>query len=346
LNSHDRNRFHVFAYSFAPANLRDSIVSTLNDCAESVRDLADVSWDRALRRIRSDKLDILIDTTRNIRGAPLPLMTRRMAPTQVSAWGFGGAPNSAAIDIILGDGTTYPKGEDQNYHQPLVRLNAYLPPVENAHAELLLAPRNAKETAPPECIVLGSFVTHYKIDETVFTCWLRVLQQVPSSVIWLMAGTKTSRNNLRRYAAQRGVDPKRLHFTESVPRRQHLARLSQVDLILDNPRMGGSASIPDALATATPGITWQGELPEERGGASCLRAAGFPDLVAADINEYERLAVRLARSSAIRHSVRLRMAQHVKGAEAKVGTWVRQLEATLDDIALRQRQAQQFEKGA
>ena len=333
LKVHNRDRFYVIAYSLAAGDFRDTIIPRVAGCTDAVRDLAGDTWNQALRRIRADNLDILVDTTRNIRGAPLSLLARQLAPIEVSAWGFGGAPGNSMIDVVLGDETCFPMHEDGYYSEQIRRLPAYHPPSECEYVDLPALHGRTAVGLPVDSVVLACFVAHYKINEDIFGCWMRILQRVPSAILWLMEGTETGRRNLQHAAAKLGVDPMRLFFAPPVARQHHLARMRLVDLVLDNPRLGGSASIPDALSTATPGITWHGVVPEERGGASYLRASGFPDLVACGVNAYEDLAVQLASDCSARINIRSRMLLRIEETCDGLRSWVRGFEAILEDIA-------------
>ena len=64
---------------------------------------------------------------------------------------------------------------------------------------------------------------------------MRLLDNVPGSVLWLQDNGAHSVSNLRRAAAARGIDPERLIFApnEMAEQADHLARLALADLFLD-----------------------------------------------------------------------------------------------------------------
>ena len=77
------------------------------------------------------------------------------------------------------------------------------------------------------------FNNSYKITPAIFSIWMRLLQQVDGSVLWLLAGNATAPDNLRAEAARRGVSPERLVFAPKMPIEDHLRATAWRDLLLD-----------------------------------------------------------------------------------------------------------------
>lgn len=92
----------------------------------------------------------------------------------------------------------------------------------------------------------------------------------------------------------RGVDPSRLVFAPKIPHPTHLARQRLADLALDNLYIGGGVTTTDALWIGLPVLTLAGDAPPSRNGATLLHAIGLPELVTGSIDEYQRMAYRLA----------------------------------------------------
>ena len=152
-----------------------------------------------------------------------------------------------------------------------------------------------------------SFNNSYKITPEVFDIWMRLLQQVNGSVLWLLQDNPAVADNLRREAAARGVAPERLVFAERLPPDEHLARHRCADLFLDTWPVNAHTTASDALWAGLPMITLLGSAFAGRVAASLLHAIGQPGCVAADAAGYEALALALARNparlSALRHAV-------------------------------------------
>src|SRR6185503_20315626 len=79
---------------------------------------------------------------------------------------------------------------------------------------------------------------------------------------------------------------------------RHLARLSLADLFLDTLPYNAHAGSSDALWAGVPIVSCTGSTFAGRVGASLLGAIGLPELVTQSLEEYEALALRLARDKA------------------------------------------------
>jgi protein O-GlcNAc transferase len=133
------------------------------------------------------------------------------------------------------------------------------------------------------------------------------LRQVEGSVLWLFCDRDAAEANLRREAAARGIDQARLIFAKRVPVEEHLARHRLADLFLDTLIYNAHTTAADALWMGLPVVTCLGQSFAGRVAASLLRAIGMPDLVTFNLEEYERLALRIAREPATLQDLRERL---------------------------------------
>jgi predicted O-linked N-acetylglucosamine transferase (SPINDLY family) len=90
----------------------------------------------------------------------------------------------------------------------------------------------------------------------------------------------------------------------------HLARHRLADLFLDTLPYNAHTTASDALWVGLPVITCCGKSFAGRVAASLLRAIGMPDLVTHDLDEYERLAARLALEPTVLLGLRERLRQN------------------------------------
>ena len=147
---------------------------------------------------------------------------------------------------------------------------------------------------PEKGFIFSSFNQTYKIEPLIFNTWMKILAKVHDSVLWLFTGGKTSEVNLRKEANARGINPNRLIFAEKIPKDKHLARLKFADLALDTRIVNGHTTTSDTLWAGVPVVALLGNHFASRVSASILTAAGLPELIADNLNNYEALAVRLA----------------------------------------------------
>jgi predicted O-linked N-acetylglucosamine transferase (SPINDLY family) len=128
----------------------------------------------------------------------------------------------------------------------------------------------------------------------VFDVWIRLLKQVPDSVLWLLECNPLAKNNLKREAAVRGVKAERLVFAPRLPMAQHLARHALADLFLDTLPYNAHTTASDALWMGLPVLTCVGESFASRVAGSLLQAADLPELVTENLIDYEEKALMLA----------------------------------------------------
>ena len=105
--------------------------------------------------------------------------------------------------------------------------------------------------------------------------------------------------NLRHEAEQRGIAGARIIFAPRMKLPDHLARHRLADLFLDTLPHNAHTTTSDALWAGLPVLTCRGTTFAGRVAASLLQAIGLPDLVTRSLDDYEALALRLAREPAL-----------------------------------------------
>ena len=123
---------------------------------------------------------------------------------------------------------------------------------------------------------------------------MRILDRVPSSVLWLFQDNPSAAENLRQQARLRGIAPGRLVFAKRVPLAQHLSRQRLAGLFLDTFPFNAGATASPALWAGLPVLTCMGQTFAGRMAASLLRAIDLPELIAATPEAYEALGIELA----------------------------------------------------
>ena len=200
------------------------------------------------------------------------------------------------MDYMIADAVLIPDEHRPHYSEKIVYLpDSYQPndtrrPIsgrEFSKAELGL---------PQTGFVFCCFNNNFKILPATFGRWMRVLRSVEGSVLWLLEDNATAAANLRREAQARGVDPGRLVFAPRMALPEHLARHRAADLFLDTLPCNAHTTASDALWAGLPVLTCPGETFAGRVAASLLKAVRLPELVAQSEDDYERLAIELARS--------------------------------------------------
>jgi FkbM family methyltransferase len=252
------------------------------------------SWEIA-ELIRNLEVDILVDLAGYTADSRTDVFSFRPAPIQVNYLGYPGSLGVEYIDYILADRVVIPEEHQVFYSEKVAYLpNAYLPTDSNLKiAER--TPTRAEMGLPETGVVFCSFNHDYKINPPMFDVWMRLLEKVPGSVLWLMKLNEPAQHNLRRETEQRGIDPNRLIFATRVPLvEDHLARYRLADMFLDTSPYNAHTTASDCLRVGLPVVTYLGKTFSGRVAASLLQAIGMPELITHSLEDYEALALNLA----------------------------------------------------
>jgi len=294
IERHDRSLFRVNAYCYGPDDGSD-VRAPLSAAFDNFVDLTGYDDATAAERIQADRIDILIDLAGHTSEHPRTrILAFRPAPIQVNFLGFPGTMGAEFIDYIVVDGFLAPEDHQPTYSEKLVQLPHCYQPSDTARPKGTPALPRAACGLPPAGFVFCSFNLSYKLTPPVFDVWMRILDAVPDSVLWLLESNTVAPRNLRREAEARGIAAERLVFAKHAPVAEYMARLAAADLFLDTVPYNAGATANDALWAGLPVLTCVGESYVARMAGSMLRAIGLPELVTTSLAEYEARALQLA----------------------------------------------------
>jgi protein O-GlcNAc transferase len=305
IERHDRGRFEIHGYSYGPdpgSDMRARLVSAF----DRFTDIDTLSHRDAAGRIQADDIDILVDLKGHTHRARPKILAFRPAPLQVNYLGYPGTMGAPFIDYIIADDFIVPRDRQMLFAEKLAYLpDCYQP--NDTRRDIAAAPRRAACGLPAQGFVFCAFNNSFKITPAFFAIWMRLLRQVPGSVLWLLESNALVRRNLSAAAVAAGVDPGRLVFAPMLPHGQHLARHRHADLFLDTLPCTAHTTASDALWAGLPVLTCVGETFAGRVAGSIVRAAGLSELVATSPRDYEALALALARDPARLAGIRSRL---------------------------------------
>jgi protein O-GlcNAc transferase len=306
--AHDRTEFEIFAFDNGGGD--DSPLRRRFEAGvENIVDIRPLSDAAAAARIHREGIDVLVDLNGYSGNQRLGIFAHRPAPIQVSYLAYPGTLGAPYMDYILADGTVIPQAEEKYFSEKI----AWLPrsyQVNDDKRAIAPTPSRAEAGLPAEGFVFCNFNHANKFTPASFALWMRILAQVPGSILWLLGPHVLAQDNLRREAQTIGIDPARLVFAETLPFAQHLARLKLADLFLDGLPYGAHTTASDALWAGLPLLTCRGGTFAGRVAASLLLALGIPELVTENSADFEALALRLARQPQLLGDIREKLAQN------------------------------------
>lgn len=309
IERHDRSTFMVTAYSIGRDD-ESGLRKRLEAAFDRFVDLRALDDAPAASRIHEDGTDIAIDLTGYAQSARTRILAARPAPVQVNGIGYTGTMGASFLDYIIGDSFVTPMDQQSFFSERLVHLPHCYLPSDSKREPARRSLERADCGLPMDGFVFCCFNTRYKLGPHLFDIWMRLLHAIPGSVLWLLENTPSVQDNLRAEAHRRGIGSERLVFTPAIPLADFLARLRLADLFLDTLPYNAHTTANDALWAGLPVLTCAGATFAGRVAGSQLRALGLPELVTSSLDEYEMMAIRLARTPALLDELRRRLAQN------------------------------------
>lgn len=291
---HDRTKFEIFGYCYDPIDT-GSERGRVTEAMDRFYDVSQVGDPDVANLMHHDGIDILVDLKGYTHGHRLGIAALRPAPIQMHYLGYPATLGANFIDYFITDAVATPEGTEGQFTEALIRLPHSYQINDRKRPLADQALSRAAYGLPETGFVFCDFNSCYKITPEAFALWMRILSQVEGSVLWLYEAFSETAANLKREAEKHGIAPERLIFAPPVLMAEHLQRYALADLVLDTFPVGGHTTTSDALWCGAPVLAMAGEHFAGRVAASLLHAVGLPELVTTSLEEYEKLAVDLAR---------------------------------------------------
>jgi predicted O-linked N-acetylglucosamine transferase (SPINDLY family) len=336
LELHDRSRFEVHAFSWSRED-GTPLRKRLRAAIEHYHPVAALDDTSTARLIADQGIDVLVDLQGLTNGARPAIVGMRPAPVQVSYLGLPGTCGLPGVDWIIADRFVMPP-ELLPYmtEQPIYMPHCYQ--VSDRQREAAPMPLRSTYGLPQDAFVFCSFNNSFKFTPAVFGAWMRILHQVPGSVLWLLADNQWAHANMLRQANAHGIARERLILAPRVAPSDYLARFQLADLMLDTFPYNAGTTASDALWMGLPIVTWSGRSYISRMAGSLLHAVGLPDLVTYSLADYERLTVQLGLNPLRVASYKRYLAEHGRQSHLfDVPGLVRDIETEFERLALESR---------
>lgn len=330
---HDRSKVEVFGFSWSREDgtpLRARVVAGLGNYIP----IHKMSDQEAAQCIRDHEIDILVDLHGLTSGTRPGILAWRPAPVQITYLGFPGTTGLPQVDYVLADEFVLPPELAPFFSEkPLYMPDCFQ--INDRKREIGASPTREQCGLPPDAFVYCSFNNNFKFSEEMFDCWMRILNRVPGSVLWIVSDNDQVRHNLLQRASTHGVTPERLHFAPRVGPLEYLARFTCADLFLDTFPFNAGTTASDALWAGLPLLTYVGKTFAARMAGSILQAVDLPELITWSLAEYEEKAVQLAQQPEKIAAMKQHLAQnHLTCKLFDSPRFVRNLEALYERIAV------------
>ncbi|MEQ8248021.1 MAG: tetratricopeptide repeat protein [Alphaproteobacteria bacterium] len=309
VEAHDRNNFEVVGFTTQVGSKPDDFERAYKAAFDEFHPLVGLSPRQAASKIGAAGIDILIEVSGHTSISCLPIAAYRPAPIQVHLLGYSITTGAPFIDYLITDEIYIPRDQAALGTEHVVYMpHSFMPALPQRIADGTV--RRAELNLPNDAFVLANFNHPCKFEPEIFAAWMAIMKRVPKAVLWLGHWFEETATNLRREAERHGVSGNRLIFAPIMEHADHLRRLSQADLALDNRLHGGGITTIDALWAGLPLLSIRGETPSSRLGATLLHGIDMDDMIAPTLETYIDRAVTLAEDPGALAALRDRLAKN------------------------------------
>lgn len=288
---HEREQIEIYAYS---ETLKvDEDTKRFKECSNQWFQTEGMNHEAIAQQIMNDKIDILVDLAGHTAGNRLAVFQLRPAPVQVTFAGSISSTGLSVMDYRLADPEIVPLPTVQYGSEKVIFLSNLM----NWPAPNLDVPIKGLPFEQNGFITFGSGNTLYKVNEEVYQLWLTILEKNPTSLLHLKAKQFNDLETQQLFLEQAkpfGAE-KRIRFSGSSSKAEHMNFYNQIDIALDPfPYQGGITSC-EALWMGVPVITHAiGPFAGMKPTPSIVSHCGFPQWVVQSKEEYLELATAMA----------------------------------------------------
>jgi predicted O-linked N-acetylglucosamine transferase (SPINDLY family) len=186
---HDRTRFRIYGFS---AGIDDGSPerARLQNAFDVFIDVRSKSNSDLVRLIREAEIDVLVELGGHTGDSRMFALVERAAPIQITYLGYPATTGAPFIDYAIVDRFVVPEGSEKFFTEKLVYMPDCFHVTDRKRCVSERTPLRAECGLPEAGFVFCCFNNSYKISPSVFDVWVRLLNAVPESVLWLVGETR------------------------------------------------------------------------------------------------------------------------------------------------------------
>ena len=281
-----------------------------------------------VQKIREAELDILFIST-NVTAVTHQvtlLALHRLARIQMVDANSPVTTGMRYVDYYISSKLSEPEHNDrEQYTETLIKLDSPPQCFDFAtEAQLLATTSISRESLGigADAIVYISGANIYKILPEVEAAWVKIIAEVPNSVLLLYPFNPNwsssypvvgFRQRITATFARHHLSEDQLIILDPAPNRADIKeRLKLADIYLDTYPYSGMTSLIDPLEVGLPTVVLEGETSRSKKGASLLRSLQVFDLITSNEEAYIKLAIELGTNSELRQQKRNQIEQKMQ----------------------------------
>ncbi|MDO8493141.1 MAG: hypothetical protein Q7S19_01180 [bacterium] len=308
---HNKEIFEIFFYCNSPYH--DIYTDKFRSHADGWREIQGMNTYDIVSGIRSDKIDILVDLAGHTSLNNLPVFMSRVAPIQVSWFGYMDTTGLVNMDYRLTDEWRTPRDREKFYTEKLV----YIPNSYTFKSYENLPPITPPPMTTNGYITFGSFNSSQKINIEVINLWAEILHSIPNAkLLFVTPRDESYVEALLKNFNARGIDTNRIVIRERSSMPNFLSYINDVDVGLDPFPYTGGVTTYHALSLGVPTITLEGDVEFARNCGAIMREAGISALtVCKTKDEYVTKAIEFSKNPELLLKLRKKLPQELRSRE-------------------------------
>ncbi|MEP0987307.1 tetratricopeptide repeat protein [Ekhidna sp.] len=327
---HDRDRFEVYAFSLQKND--DDMYRFIEKESDHFVDLSYCSATEAARNINQLGVQILTCLSGYNLGMRMDIPALKPTPVQTMFMGYNESTQASWIDYVFGDCVTITEETRSFFSESIIELQtSYF-----SNSQMIPSNKNVSKEAygiPHDVFVYGCLNHPRKIGPQIIQTWAEILKKNSKSILWLYRINEFTEKNIKKAFVNFGIAENRVIFCGKEPFRDHIKRLTLIDLFLDTPVYNGHTTCLEALWMGIPVLTIKGNTVSSRLCASFLTSLELEQFISDDLKAYINKAVEFAKDLTILNQTK----EYLEKAKGGIGIFnvegqVRKIEAAYETI--------------
>ena len=294
LELHNKKKFELIG--FYNDTIEDHLTLRIKKTFNKFYNIKNLINSKVVSLAKKLKVDIAVDLNGYTRNSRIHIFSERFCPLQISFLGYPGTSGIKNMDYLIADKTLIPEKYKKYYTEKIIYLPSCYQPSDSTRSIINKELTRDKFNLKNDQFVFCCFNNTQKINPKIFDSWAKILTKVNNSVIWLLENNNISHENLKQEAIIRDIDPERIVFCKRTSSKEHIKRYQLADLFLDTFPYGAHTTANEALFSGLPIVTIIGQSFQSRVCSSLLKTVGLKELITNSYEEYENLAVNIAKN--------------------------------------------------
>ena len=268
-------------------------------------------------KIKKDKINILMDLSGYTGDNRVGVFALRAAPIQINWAAYLASLGIKEIDYILGDTVVTPLSHQYKYSENILQLKKIWSCLSVSDLKNLKVV-NKTPAINNKYITFGSFSNANKINKKVLNAWLKILNNVPNSKLFLKSFEFEITSQVARiksFFIKNNINSNRILIEKPSDRLELLNSYNNIDIVLDTfPYSGGTTNF-EASWMCVPILTLKGDYFVSKCGESINSILNMKEWIASDIDNYVNKSIVFSKDFSILNQIKNKLILHSRNSD-------------------------------